>query len=116
MEFKKFPSINRLTGPIIVTEKIDGTNACVVINEEGWVRAQSRTRFITPQSDNFGFANWVYKYEEELRTILGVGYHYGEWWGKGIQRSYGLSDRKFSLFNTSVILPENDAYSSYLYI
>lgn len=30
---------------------------------------------------------------------LGRGYHYGEWWGRGIQRGYGLKERRFSLFN-----------------
>lgn len=36
----------------------------------------------------------------ELRN-LGPGYHYGEWWGAGIQRRYGLTgtDKRFSLFN-----------------
>lgn len=32
---------------------------------------------------------------------LGKGYHYGEWWGKGIQRGYGLEEKRFSLFNVS---------------
>jgi hypothetical protein len=31
---------------------------------------------------------------------LGPGHHYGEWWGAGIQRRYGLSEKRFSLFNT----------------
>ena len=31
---------------------------------------------------------------------LGVGQHFGEWWGFGIQRGYGLHERRFSLFNT----------------
>ena len=36
----------------------------------------------------------------ELET-LGVGYHYGEWWGQGIQRGYGLKEKRFSLFNVN---------------
>lgn len=31
---------------------------------------------------------------------LGVGRHYGEWWGQGIQRGYGMDEKVFSLFNT----------------
>jgi hypothetical protein len=31
---------------------------------------------------------------------LGYGRHYGEWWGQGIQRNYGLKEKRFSLFNT----------------
>lgn len=30
---------------------------------------------------------------------LGVGSHFGEWWGEGIQINYGIKGRKFSLFN-----------------
>jgi hypothetical protein len=36
---------------------------------------------------------------EELRG-LGPGNHYGEWWGQGIGRRYGLTEKRFSLFNT----------------
>ncbi len=80
-----------------VTEKIDGTNACVII-KDGEIAAQSRTRIITPQNDNFGFAAWVEEHKKELLD-LGDGYHYGEWWGQGIQRNYGLDHKRFSLFN-----------------
>lgn len=98
VEFRGFPKLARLFRECVITEKIDGTNACVVIGEGGQVAAQSRTRLITPQSDNFGFAAWVQANEKEL-SELGPGYHYGEWWGPGIQRGYGLRDRVFSLFN-----------------
>ena len=67
------------------------------------VYAQSRNRFITPQSDNFGFAAWVRENAEELVEILGPGRHFGEYWGNGIQRGYGLprGERRFSLFNVT---------------
>ena len=38
--------------------------------------------------------------KEELLK-LGVGKHYGEWWGSKIQRKYGIGERRFSLFNTA---------------
>jgi len=60
----------------------------------------SRTRWITPEDDNFGFAKWAHANREELLQ-LGPGSHFGEWWGQGIQRGYGLKERRFSLFNTS---------------
>jgi hypothetical protein len=65
------------------------------------VYAQSRKRIITPESDNFGFAKWVYDNAETLVADLGDGLHFGEWWGSGIQRGYGLEkgDKRFSLFN-----------------
>ena len=80
---------------------VHNSNSCVVITDEGEVLAQSRNRFVTPQEDNYGFAGWVRENAEDLITILGPGYHYGEWWGHGIQRGYGLpkGDRRFSLFN-----------------
>lgn len=31
---------------------------------------------------------------------LGPGHHFGEWWGKGIQRNYARTEKIFSLFNT----------------
>jgi hypothetical protein len=99
-EFKPWPKIARLSREVIITEKLDGTNAAVVVLEDGDVYAQSRSRVITPGDDNFGFAAWVEANKEQLR-LLGPGYHYGEWWGKGIQRNYGLTERRFSLFNVT---------------
>lgn len=98
MEFVPFPKIPRLKRGCIITEKLDGTNAQVVVGEDGSVRAGSRNRWITPENDNFGFAAWVKQHEDELR-LLGAGQHFGEWWGVGIQRGYGLHERRFSLFN-----------------
>ena len=134
-EFTPFPKVPRLSREIVVTEKIDGTNASIWIepvvaerpdenviatvyvttpaeggghiNTPHFIRAGSRTRFLMPEgdgrkgTDNFGFAAWVRDYAEEL-VALGEGVHYGEWWGKGIQRNYGLSEKRFSLFNTNL--------------
>lgn len=119
MEFKEFPKMARLSREIIITEKIDGTNASIIIQNESLeeekydlsivarrdgytMRVGSRTRWITPQDDNFGFAKWVWENEQELFK-LGEGTHFGEWWGNGIQRGYGLpkGEKRFSLFNTS---------------
>lgn len=98
-EFQSFRSIPRLMRDIIITEKIDGTNAQVHISDDGEIRAGSRNRWITPEDDNFGFAAWVQAHADEL-LALGPGAHYGEWWGPGIQRGYGLAEKQFSLFNT----------------
>jgi hypothetical protein len=100
MDFVPFPKIGRLSRDMIVTEKLDGTNACIHIPEVGPWQVGSRTRWITPQDDNFGFAAWVRDNAEEL-SKLGVGTHFGEWWGAGIQRKYGLQEKRFSLFNVS---------------
>lgn len=100
IEFVEFPKIKRLNQKVVVTEKIDGTNACVVIDEEGNIGAQSRNRLIQVGNDNFGFAGWVAKNKDELLK-LGPGHHYGEWWGLGIGRGYNLTERRFSLFNAA---------------
>jgi RNA ligase-like protein len=150
IEFRAWPKIKRLYRDIVITEKIDGTNGAIGIEEFpfGWhvggpcngecgypdwethdhgapenatlimgplnaddglpvfeyiVYAQSRSRIIAPgKTDNHGFAAWVYDNAEALVEILGVGLHFGEWWGSGINRGYGLKgERRFSLFNTS---------------
>jgi hypothetical protein len=98
-EFVGFNKIPRLSREVIITEKIDGTNASIFIGEDGEFLVGSRTRWITPDSDNFGFAAWAYQHKDELMQ-LGPGQHFGEWWGSGIQRNYGLKERRFSLFNT----------------
>lgn len=108
IEFAEFPKIARLNRECVVTEKIDGTNAQVIIDKDGDIGAGSRTRLITPQDDNFGFAKWVHDNKEDLLS-LGPGHHYGEWWGSGIQRGYGLQkgEKRFSLFNVHRWREEN---------
>jgi hypothetical protein len=125
MLFQAFPKLSRLSRQCVVTEKIDGTNAQIFIVEPETLECEqyeavmdnvenavasidhllvfagSRTRIITPgkNTDNFGFAAWVQDNADEL-VKLGVGRHFGEWWGKGIQRGYGLAEKRFSLFHT----------------
>lgn len=107
IQFKPWPKIPRLENEEeILTEKIDGTNACVAIDEEGNIAAQSRNRFIFPNDDNYGFAKWVEDNKEDLLS-LGPGHHYGEWWGRGIGRGYDQQDRHFSLFNVHKWGPHN---------
>lgn len=101
MEFKEWPKIPRIENEeYFFTEKIDGTNACIAFDEAGNYICQSRSRIITPEDDNFGFARWCQDNIDDLRK-LGEGYHYGEWWGLGIQRGYGQDRKRFSLFNTA---------------
>lgn len=101
-EFKEFPKITRFyEQDVCITEKIDGTNGLVWISEDlSIVRAGSRSRWISTTEDNYGFARFVDENAEELKK-LGAGYHYGEWWGQGIQRKYGMDRKVFSLFNVN---------------
>ena len=111
IDFTGFPKIARWNRDIIITEKIDGTNAQIFIAKDcepieykpGKVvpfLCGSRNRWVFPESDNHGFAKWAYEHVYELLT-LGPGSHFGEWWGQGIQRGYGLKEKRFSLFNVT---------------
>lgn len=116
-EFPEFKKIPRLSRECVITEKIDGTNGLIGITyekdpdiysvplavvDEFAIHAGSKSRWLdtSKTGDNYGFAKWVLENAEEL-VKLGPGLHYGEWWGRGIQRNYGLSERRFSLFNTN---------------
>jgi RNA ligase len=102
IEFKEFPKLPRLNRLMTITEKLDGTNSCVIIDDDfKTIAAQSRTRLITPQDDNYGFAKWVEKNKDELITGLGPGHHFGEWWGQGVNKRYPDTPKTFSLFNVA---------------
>ena len=133
MEHIEFPKMARWSREVIVTEKIDGTNGQIVIelhDESQWagnppvatvdvndvtydIWAGSKSRWVYPggSRDNHGFAQYVSHNADQLAAILGIGRHYGEWWGPGIQRGYGLKDKQFSLFNVTrwADLPVNGA-------
>jgi hypothetical protein len=131
IEFQPWPKIARLNRDCVITEKIDGTNAAVgivrIVGDDAFVEAtasdnlvtmvrddrglsvdwyavyaQSRKKIITPKQDNAGFAAYVLHNAFQLVATLGEGLHFGEWWGSGIQRGYGLpkGEKRFSLFNT----------------
>lgn len=80
-DFEEFQKIARLSRECCISEKIDGTNAQVHVLEDGTVLAGSRNRYVTPEADNFGFARLVQEHQDELRAGLGIGRHFGEWWG-----------------------------------
>lgn len=123
ISFEPWPKIARLNREIVITEKIDGTNAAVgfvALDQPNWddpnvlafvggesflkiaAYAQSRKKVITPAQDNYGFARWVQENADALYETLGYGLHFGEWWGSGVNRGYGLKngEKRFSLFNT----------------
>jgi hypothetical protein len=122
--FEGFPKIPRLRREMVITEKIDGSNGLIHIRpnvDDGehpfefgvdtqievggvsaFIRAGSRNRWLTHggKTDNFGFGAWATEHAHELAE-LGFGSHFGEWWGKGIQRQYEMPNRRFSLFNST---------------
>lgn len=103
------------------TVKLHGTNAGIVFTKtpNGFeVEAQSRSRVITPENDNMGFAKWVADNEEQLKKVVseyaqsigGLALNekqivfYGEWAGQGIQNGVAISQtpRKFWVFAIKV--------------
>lgn len=66
-----------------------------------WAGSRNRWVYAEKSKDNSGFARWVIDRAAGLVEILGPGRHYGEFWGSGIQRKYGLTgnDKRFSLFH-----------------
>lgn len=76
-DFIEFPKIARLSRECVITEKLDGTNAQIYITEEGEMHVGSRTRWITVNDDNHGFARWAKTNENDLLK-LGAGSHFGE--------------------------------------
>lgn len=110
MEFVPWPKTPRLKEAwCTITEKIDGTNAQVFVPEDGdRILAGSRTRYVDPENDNYGFAVWCRENEDKLWS-LGPGRHYGEWWGPGIQRRYSVPTKRLSLFNVNRYRDGRDA-------
>lgn len=120
MEFKAFDNIARLEKiEMTITQKIHGTNAKITILEYSVADMMpsetgvdvivdgkqyrmfvgSRTRWITPEHDNYGFATFVYSNAEEFIRKFGLGEHNGEWAGPGINSGEGLKQKTFVLFD-----------------
>lgn len=107
-DFEAYPKIENIRKlQMCITQKIHGTNGQIRINKvhdnDGsylWaVRVGSRTRWLTPEDDNYGFCKWVGDNFEQLIAKLGEGTHYGEWCGLGINSGEGLARKMFVLFD-----------------
>ena len=126
-EFVKWRSINkfadaykmamkhRVTKVKLGTKiKLHGTNGGIRLTSDGMV-AQKRTSDVFTDSDNAGFANWVATLG---RKEVNIDYFrdiivYGEWAGKGVQKTDAVSETPktfyaFSLFNTKTGAYMND--------
>lgn len=100
-EHSKFPKMVRLENLMVsITEKLDGTNGVIYIDSASdTFLVGSRNKWVGPgKEDNMGFYAFCMENKETLLK-LGDGWHYGEFIGKGIQRSYGLDHKRFYLFN-----------------
>ncbi len=110
------------------TVKLHGTNACVVVNSDHSMDAQSRTRILSLTSDNAGFCSWfvgkqdliLSKVKHLIDDIDILSLHiYGEWCGGNIQAGVALNglEKHFVVFgilvtrtmdNKEVWLPKGD--------
>lgn len=102
-EFKAFSKIERIGKVFMtVTQKIHGTNAQIHIYKDETGELQlvcgSRTKWIYPGDDNYGFAQFVHTHKAEFIEKLGEGTHFGEWAGPGINSGEGLTQKTFVLF------------------
>jgi hypothetical protein len=71
--------------------KLHGTNAGVARLQDGTLQAQSRSRVITPEDDNQGFAAWLRDNTGRfLKCPSGVTV-FGEWYGQGIMKGTAAS-------------------------
>lgn len=95
------------------TVKLHGTNASVVLDDQGNYYAQSRNKVLSLESDNAGFAAYalqpkVKSFIDNLLTFIPVNgldvkavVVYGEWAGQGIQKGVAISevDKFFAPFS-----------------
>jgi hypothetical protein len=130
MSIRKFPDIGQFRNTIksvrdfckhhdkplpvlhfVGTVKLHGTNAGICVRPDNRVMYQSRTRWITPDNDNHGFATWADSRGEEdyiriandIREEFKVDANepvifYGEWCGNGINDGAGICTLDYKMF------------------
>jgi hypothetical protein len=109
---------------VVGTEKLHGTNASIVLNNNE-IKAQSKTNIIDIENDNAGFAFYVEKNKEYFKNLLKSLSEknnidlknnsivlYGEWCGKGIQKRMAINelDKMFVVFGLKVKPIDNTSY------
>ena len=88
------------------TVKLHGTNAGISLTPDGDLLFRSRSRVITPDDDNHGFAKAMASSHDEIRQMLSpfagdeMATVFGEWCGSGIQSNVGISalEKMFVIF------------------
>ena len=121
-------SIKKPTLTFKGTVKLHGTNASVCFNSIDGFWIQSRQNIITPEKDNAGFAFFAESHKVEFCSLIDkiVSEHqidtnvytvsiYGEWAGKGVQKSVGISelDKAFYVFGVKISKPKDEEFNAY---
>ena len=96
------------------TVKLHGTNAAISWYNDT-IYTQSRSKIITVDDDNQGFARFVDSLPENVLDTLFTnieGIMFGEWCGKGIQKGCAIHqlDKMFVIFDIDGHLPDIDHY------
>lgn len=130
--FRKFQHIERFgttevegieKGHAYVFPKIDGTNACIWLDEKGELQAGSRNRHLSLDNDNAGFLEWALKQDYILAYLKENPTHrlFGEWLVPHSLRTYQHEAwRKFYVFDVAIdktdseIRHEGDSKIKYL--
>jgi hypothetical protein len=111
MSFLKYPHLERFgsteveaieVGTTYVFPKLDGTNASVWMAEDGSIKAGSRNRELSLDSDNAGFYAAMMKCEQVSSYLLKHPHHilYGEWLVPHSLKTYvDTAWRKFYVFD-----------------
>lgn len=101
-DFQSFASIESYRKAYMrITQKLHGSNGQVYVYEEDGVRTLkvgSRNRWLVIGDDNYGFCSFV-ESQREAFLKMGLGRHYGEWCGPGINSGEGLKGKSFYLFS-----------------
>lgn len=87
--------------------KLDGTNAAIRV-AGGQVAAQSRSRLISVEDDNYGFAVFVTGLEDWALRVAGKANEitiYGEWCGQGIEALERIKQVEFDLVVSDLSMP-----------
>ena len=121
-------SIEKPTLTFKGTVKLHGTNASVCFNSIDGFWIQSRQNIITPGNDNAGFAFFAESHkvefcslideivkENQIDTNIYTVSIYGEWAGRGIQKSVGISelDKAFYVFGVKISKPQDEEFNAY---
>lgn len=111
LEFRNIPELSVLFQG---TVKLHGTNAACIMDTDGDIYFQSRSRILDTVNDNCGFCNFgheniavfksIFDRIKELYAQPGKIQLYGEWCGGNIQKGVGLNKvpRMFVIFDIRI--------------
>lgn len=120
MEFRKYQHIERFEtdevqgielGLNYIFPKIDGTNGSVWLGDDGEIKAGSRRRELSLESDNAGFYAFVINNQNIINYIKEHPTHrlYGEWLVPHSLKTYKDDAwRKFYIFDVCIDKSENE--------